>query len=70
MNNLTLQHLLEYMESTHHQRDEDWCGLHGRMTTGRGDYGIVAEPYTVHLNWLPELTVLPPRDHSMRRRND
>jgi len=69
MTNLTLKHLLEYTDCVH-VRDEDWHGTKSATRSGHGDYGIVAEPCTVHLNWLPPLTVLFPTDYSLRRRND
>ena len=69
MNNLTLKHLVEYIESTHH-RDEDWHGTKAAARSGHGDYGIVAEPCGVHTQWIPPLTILPPRDYSLRRYND
>ena len=69
MNNLTLKHLVEYIESTRQiGRGKNEQVI--QASAGHGGYGIVEEPCGVHALWIPPLTVLPPRDYSLRRYND
>jgi len=78
MSNLTLKHLLEYAEGMHTTKNiKRWnnlvdghylegCSQCPSETSGQGNYGIVEEPCVLN-GWMPPLTVLPPRDYSMRR---
>jgi hypothetical protein len=66
MSNLTLKHLVEYIESTRQLSRKKGENII-QASVGHGDYGIVEEPCGVDLRWMPPLTILPPRDYSMRR---
>lgn len=68
MSNLTLKHLMDYIESPRQNGD---VTIHaGYDTVGCGGYGIVEEPCGVHTSWMPPITILPPKDYSTRGYND
>jgi len=70
MNNLTLRHLVDYIESTKQlKRAKSYANI-PPCTVGQGDYGISQEPYGVLTDWIPPITVLPPKDYSTRGYND
>ena len=70
MSNLTLKHLVEYIESTRQLSREKGENILPPCTAGHGDYGIVDEPCVVDLQWMPPITILPPKDYSTRGYND
>ena len=69
MSNLTLKHVVEYIESTRQLSRGIGESIIPPHTVGHGGYGIVEEPCVVHLR-MPPLTILPPRDNTIRRYYD
>mgnify|MGYP005819787745 CR=1 FL=1 len=69
MSNLTLKHLMDYIESPH-QRSGTIAVSPIYDTVGQGGYGIVEEPCGVNTSWIPPITILPPKDYSTRGYND
>tara|TARA_R100000742_G_C4242442_1_gene61911 strand:+ start:579 stop:791 length:213 start_codon:yes stop_codon:yes gene_type:complete len=70
MNNATLKQIVEYLDLIDNKQSilkKKKFGINTmQVTAGRGTYGIVDEMHDTPLIDYP-VTILPPRDYSLRR---
>lgn len=66
----SIKHCLEFAESACKVKERAFGERVIRVRSGKGDYGVVDEPYAVNLNFMPPPTYSFPRDNSIRRWED
>tara|TARA_R110000824_G_scaffold304232_1_gene492028 strand:+ start:755 stop:961 length:207 start_codon:yes stop_codon:yes gene_type:complete len=66
----SIRHCLDFAESVSKVKPRNWGERVIKAKAGKGDYGVVGEPYAVNLNFMPPITYSFPRDNSIRRWED